>query len=622
MFDRKTDTARRVLPLAVSMCALTLAMPAVAQDSEGRASSKRPQVSRAKPVAPNSTTSLVNLLIKQGVITEEQGTALIKQAEDEAYVQREAAKGASARAEEAAKTATAAAAAASPPGTKHVTYVPEIVKRQLRDEIKREVMAKAHSENWASPGKYPEWAQRIRFHGDMRARYEGQFFPTGNDPRLVNFNSINTGNPYDLSDATNPYFAPTLNTSQDRDRARLRLRLGADIDIADSVLAGFRFATGDSNSPVSLNQTMGASGGNFSKYSLWLDRAYMRYQPSSDFSFSVGRFDNPFWSPTDLVWHRDLGFDGFVAQLKHEVAPGVTPFIVAGAFPTFNSDLNVGYNIDQNLNENGLPGKFPSNDKWMYGVQAGVGVKFDPQSSFRLGVAYYDFTNTQGRGSTPCYVFGTADVCDTDQTRPSFAQKGNTYRTLRNILPDPSLANPALQPAYQYFGLASQFRPVVVSGQVDLGDFHPVHVVIDGEYVNNTAFDRNAIVALSTDNRFAAGTIANNTAPTSVANATGPFEGGNQGWMTRLTVGHKQVRTLWDWNVHVGYKYLESDAMIDAFVDSDFGLGGTNLKGYFIGGNLGLADNVWATLRYMSANNIAGGPYSVDVVQFDLNAKF
>jgi hypothetical protein len=618
MFDRKTDTARRVLPLAVSMCALTLAVPALAQDGEARA--KRPQVSRAKPVAPNSTTSLVNLLIKQGVITEEQGTALIKQAEDEAYVQREAAKGASTRAEEAAKAATAAAAAASPPGTKHVTYVPEIVKRQLREEIRNEVMARAHTENWASPGKYPEWAQRIRFYGDLRARYEGQFFPTGNDPRLVNFNSINTGNPYDVSNETNPnIFAPTYNTSQDRDRARVRLRVGADIDIADSFVGGFRFASGDSNSPVSLNQTMGGSGGNFSKYALWIDRAYLRYQPSSDFSFSVGRTDNPFWSPTDLVWHRDLGFDGFAAQLKHEVAPGVTPFLVAGAFPTFNSDLNVGYNVDPNYATDGLPGKYPSNDKWMFGVQAGVGVKFDPQSSFRLGVAYYDFTNTQGRVSSPCNAIVSSDVCDTDQTRPSFAQKGNTYKSLRNIIP---LALPAgtFQPYYQYFGLASEYRPVVVSGQVDLGDFHPVHVVIDGEYVNNTGFNRDAINALAL-NSYNGGTLANNNAPTPDGSA-GPFNGGNQGWMTRLTVGHKQVRKLWDWNVHVGYKHLESDAMIDAFVDSDFGLGGTNLKGYFVGGNVGISDNVWATLRYMSANNIAGGPYSVDIVQFDLNAKF
>ncbi len=222
-----------------------------------------------------------------------------------------------------------------------------------------------------------------------------------------------------------------INTSQNRDRARLRVRLGADIDIADSFVGGLRIATGDSNSPVSLNQTMGGSGGNFSKYSLWLDRAFVRYQPSNDFNVAVGRFDNPFWSPTDLAWHRDLGFDGIAAQIRHEVSPGVTPFFVAGAFPTFNSDLNVGYNIDQNDIKDGLPGKYPSNDKWMFGAQAGVGVKFDPQSSFRLGVAYYDFTNTQGRSSSPCFAVGPSDVCDTDQTRPSFAQKGNTYVTLR-----------------------------------------------------------------------------------------------------------------------------------------------------------------------------------------------
>ena len=61
---------------------------------------------------------------------------------------------------------------------------------------------------------------------------------------------------------------------------------------------------------------------------------------------------------------------------------------------------------------------------------------------------------------------------------------------------------------------------------------------------------------------------------------------------------------------------------VDAFADSDFGLGGTNLKGYFVGGNVGLGDNVWATLRWMSANGIAGVPYAVDVLQVDLNARF
>ena len=71
--------------------------------------------------------------------------------------------------------------------------------------------------------------------------------------------------------------------------------------------------------------------------------------------------------------------------------------------------------------------------------------------------------------------------------------------------------------------------------------------------------------------------------------------------MARLTVGDKELHSLWDWNAFAGYKWLESDAVIDAFTDPDFGLGGTNLKGYFLGGNYGLSENVWATVRWMSA---------------------
>jgi hypothetical protein len=100
------------------------------------------------------------------------------------------------------------------------------------------------------------------------------------------------------------------------------------------------------------------------------------------------------------------------------------------------------------------------------------------------------------------------------------------------------------------------------------------------------------------------------------------YAGGNEGWLARLTVGHRDLKQLWDWNAHVGYKYLESDAVIDAFADSDFGLGGTNLKGYFVGGNLALGPNVWASARWMSANQVAGVPYAVDIFQLDLNARF
>jgi hypothetical protein len=613
MFVNDPNACRRAMPLAVSLFALLCAAPAfgqgagqnVASDKKGDAA-RRPKLMAAKPTSPNATINLVNLLVSQGVLKEEQAEMLIKQAEDEAYVSRQAAKDASVKVDEATKVATAAASVANPPGTRHVTYVPEVVKRQLREEIKQEVMAKAEKENWASPGRYPEWAQRIRFYGDMRVRYDGSYFPPGNSA-LQNYNAINTGSPFLQDDAniTNPYFPPTYNTTQNRQRYRFRARLGLDADIYNGFSAGLRIATGENSSPVSTNQTFGASGGNFSKYALWLDRAYLKYQAwGDDLVVTAGRFDNPFWSPTDLAWYKDLGFDGLAVQGKYQVTESITPFAVAGAFPIYNTDLNAGVNLD--LTNSGVPTKFASTDKWLFGGQVGVASRVNPELDLRLAVAYYDFDNVQGRVSSPCLVVSASDVCDTDALRPSFSQKGNTYMALRDILFVPNASA-----SYQFYGLASQYRPVVASGQLDVGTFHPAHIVLDGEYVWNSAFSRGAIAAVA----------VNNLASTP-DNTRGPFAGGATGWLGRITVGNREVKHLGDWNVHAGYKYLESDATIDAFVDSDFGLGGTNLKGYFVGGNVGLSDNVWASMRWMSANGIVGAPYAVDVLQVDLNAKF
>ncbi len=628
MFDMISKARRRECSLAmppfVMLCALLCAAPACAQSSSDQAAAparrsdpNKPALSQTKPTSPNATINLIHLMVKRGLLKEEDAQALIKQADDEAYVSRQAAKDASTKADEATKAATEAAAAANPPGTRHVTYVPEIVKRQLREEIKQEVMAKAEKENWASPGAYPEWASRIHFYGDIRARYQGNFFPSGNDPTgAVNFNAINTGSPFDNSLA-NPYFAPTYDTSQNREQGEIRARLGLDADLSNGFTAGLRIATGQTNSPVSTNQTFGNNGGDFSKYAIWLDRGFIKYQTwNQDIALSIGRFDNPFWSPTDLVWYRELGFDGVAVQAKHEVFAGFTPFVVAGAFPIYNTDLNAGINLssagalpgDPNA---GLPTKFGNNDKWLFGGQLGFGYKYSPDYAFRFAAAYYDFTNVQGQLSSPCTVVSASDVCDTDLDRPMFAQKGNTYMALRDIIYDP-INNPGALNQFQYFGLASQFRPVVASGQVDIGIFNPAHIVLDGEYVVNTAFDRNLMIQ----------TAVNNKGPTVNGGPPGVFDGGNQGWLGRVTVGNTEIKHFGDWNVHAGYKYLESDATIDAFVDSDFGLGGTNLKGYFIGGNYGLSDNVWATIRWMSATNVAGSPYAVDVLQVDLNAKF
>ena len=64
--------------------------------------------------------------------------------------------------------------------------------------------------------------------------------------------------------------------------------------------------------------------------------------------------------------------------------------------------------------------------------------------------------------------------------------------------------------------------------------FNPIHVVLDGEYVWNTAFDRGAMAAVA----------VNNFGGTS-SGALGSYNGGDMGWLLRLTVGDPQILHRW-----------------------------------------------------------------------------
>jgi hypothetical protein len=94
------------------------------------------------------------------------------------------------------------------------------------------------------------------------------------------------------------------------------------------------------------------------------------------------------------------------------------------------------------------------------------------------------------------------------------------------------------------------------------------------------------------------------------------------GYQFKLTLGYPRISLRHEWQAFVGYRYLEADAVLDAFTDSDFHLGGTNHKGFMIGGSYGLDKNTWLSARWMSSDEISGLPLSIDVLQLDLNAKF
>ena len=548
----------------------------------------------------NVTINLINRLVQKGVLSKDDAADLIKQAEDDAVNARK----------QAVVDATAAAQAAAPePATDdevRVTYVPDVVKQQLRDEIKQEVMTQARQENWADPRALPDWVTKFRFFGDIRVRYEGDFYPSGNDNTgaFPIFNTINTGAPFDVGPVSGTAFSPQNNVDQDRNRFRLRARLGTEVDLGEGFTAGIRIATGNDDSPVTENQTIGgangAQGGDFSKYSIWLDRAFIKYDigsPNKGLSLSIGRFDNPFYS-TSIIWADEIGFDGLAMKGRYEVGGGFTPFLTAGAFPIFNTDFNFATN---------QPAKFNSEDKYLYAIQAGTDWKINDDFSAKIAAAFYDYENIEGQLSTPFVPLTSADQGSTDDTRPSFAQNGNTYMALRDIVPTAQNDFGAID-QFQYYGLATPFREASITGQIDYHRYDPFHISLNGEFVTNTAFDRDSIAAKAVNN----------------FGSNGIYNGGPNAWIVNFKLGSAALEKRGDWNVGANYRYVESDSVVDGFTDSDFGspLTGTNLKGYTLYGSYALAQHVWLFLRFMSADSIAGSPYKNDIIQLDINTKF
>lgn len=553
------------------------------------------EVKPAQPAAPseNVTINLIHRLVQKGILSQAEAAEMIQQAEQDAATAA------------AKKDIEALPPEPTPEDEARITYIPDVVRNQMRDQIQQELMAKAREENW-SGAREPDWTGKFRPFGDLRVRSENTFFPDGNDNSgaFPNFNAINTGSPFDTSGTQ---FSPQHNVDQDRHRVRLRARAGTDILLGEGFNAGLRVATGDSNSPTSTNQTLGGSGGNFSKYAIWLDRAFLSYDAGpgngdgEELTFLLGRFDNPFMS-TEVLWDDDIGFDGLAARGKVRLNDKLSTFFTAGYFPVYNTDFNFASN---------QPSKFDSTDKWLAGAQLGIEWKPADDLTAKLAVSYYDYDGIEGELSSPFIPLTSSDAGDTDTTRPAFAQRGNTYMALRDIDNSTAANDFGNKYQYQYYGLATPFENIAVTGRLDYDHFDPIRLSLVGEFVQNLAFDSSAIDKVAVNNRGPGST-----------KKIGAFEGGDTAWYLSFLVGNPALEKLWDWQAGVGYRYVESDAVVDGFTDSDFGGGGTNVQGFTIGGNMAISSAVRAGLRWMSSDEIAGPPLSSDILQIDLNAKF
>ena len=507
----------------------------------------------------NTVVNILEALVQKGVLTQADAQTMVKQAQDQA----------------ATEIAALRAQEASEEGAVRVTYVPEIVKDEIAASVSEtlqpavvdDVVERARTEGWGVPGALPSWVRNIDVGTQLRVRGEGQYFDEQNAKNVyLDFNSINDEGGIGAAGPD-----ALLNTTVDRARLRARLRIDLTAQVAENVKARLGFSTGNANDPISMNATLANYGRrlNFAVYNAAIEWSLANERATHGFDLYAGRFENPFLSST-ILWDEDLSFEGVAGKLSFDVfnggkdglQPGVS--LLLGAFPMEEVELATA-------------------DKWLYAGQLGLEVPMGSRSTFRIASAYYQFRNIVG-------VRNAIDSQLSDFTAPALLGRGNTLYDIRNDLdPDTNL-----------FALASDFEIADVTTQIDFGVFGPNLLRLKLDYLENRGFD-----------------------PLAVAQLVGqPVEERTTGRQIELSVGRPRIAERGDWRTFAAYRYLERDAVLDAFTDSDFGLGGTDTEGYILGFDIGITRNAWFTTKILSSNEIDGPPLSIDVLQLDLNARF
>ncbi|MCH8228330.1 MAG: putative porin [Proteobacteria bacterium] len=181
------------------------------------------------------------------------------------------------------------------------------------------------------------WAERMRWKGDFRYRYEN------------------------------------IKVEGTDSRNRIRARIDLEADVSETVQVGLGFATGGED-PVSSNQTLGGGG---STKDLRLDLAYFDWSGLADTHILGGKVRNFLVraGKNGLMWDDDWRPEGIGANWNN------------GTF--FAHGIGTWIASDSNSNKD---------NEFAWIAQAGMNFKLGDSTEFRIGAAYAQF-NPAGSGS-------------------------------------------------------------------------------------------------------------------------------------------------------------------------------------------------------------------------------
>jgi len=548
----------------------------------------------AARINQNTTLKLIEALVKKGVLDRDSADTMIREAREQAVA-------------ESRSQPTPPTGPANPPTTGsdpiHVGYVPQFMQRQIREQVRaglkeevlHDVKQAARAEQWNFAQALPGWVQRLNPYVDGRLRLTDEFMGEGND-RLYDWMVVNQAGGLSAALANNTAYA---NTGIDRFRINGRFRVGLDAAITDGVKAGLRLTTTNIYSPVSTNQTLGDYN---RTWFVALDRAFLQYdfvdrKGNDGLTLWGGRIANPFMS-TELLYSPMLSFEGLAGTARWRFGPANT-----ARYTTPSATGRYGINLGPQTPDTvfatvaALPLQevnFSSADKWILAAQTGVDWLVRPDSRFKLAGAYYDYRNVRARRNT-------LDDRRLDWTAPVFMQRGNTLVPINDAVNQTACNTGALGAGNVCLvGLGSAFRVLDITAAFDYAGFGSTHIQLMADYARNLGFE---------------GDYLRREFGQTVSAATTAY-------MVRLDIGQPELNRFLDWNLFFTYRYLERDAVLDAFNDPIFHQGGTNARGWTASLQLGLARQTWLDLRWLSSDSIDGPNLAVDTVNLDLNTRF
>jgi len=421
----------------------------------------------------------------------------------------------------------------------------ELYRRQARYESE-------HDQKNALPG----WLQNWTFGGDVRFRVEGREYgdlPFDETYRLGSDN-VDVITNRGLGDET---------------RARLRLRLGAEKQVIESLTFGFRIATGSESSYGTYFNAGGTSFGSsfnsdprspnvtfgdfFSPKNIFLDRAYLRWQPTfaPAFTLSVGKFANPFvsdhFSSDFLVWDNDIQPEGASARYRFDFVPEKFWLDARSAFFTLQ-ERNVvtlsGFDNTTGTVDPALP-DIDEQNPFLLGFQGGLYARPLPWLQPGVRVSYYDLQGIGTRLAAAMEDFGNGGAAI--DRNPLFRLLGPT------------------NPLYESGKSDGRSKEVVVDGYATLTPW--------GERWTVTPFFQwMSILDANTE---------------------------NNGWSVGADFGTPDFL-----KITVLYASLERNATFSLFTDSDAFDGFTNVKGWYVAAERNLAKGVRLRGAFMRSQQL------------------